>query len=89
VISTALHVMHTTEVKGDLPLPGNHRAAGRHPRPWMMQSATATAAILDDLASGILNITLTALHPNPLNSPTEPQDSWVKPASDMFHKRRF
>jgi len=38
----------------------------------MVQSLTADAAILTDLAGGTIHVALTALHPDELESPTDP-----------------
>ncbi len=69
--STALTVVHTTGVEGHLPLPGSTVLRGRQPRPWLVQSVTATTAILTDLAGGTIHVALTALHPDHVDS-TDP-----------------
>jgi len=68
--STALQVVHTAGVEGHLPVPGTTVMRGRQPRPWMVQSVTTGAAILTDLAGGVIHVALTALHPDELNSPS-------------------
>lgn len=70
--STALTVVHTTGVEGHLPVPGTTVMRGRQERPWMVQSVTAGAAILTDLAGGVIHVALTALHPDQVGSPTDP-----------------
>jgi len=70
--STALQVVHTVGVEGHLPVPGTTVLRGRQPRPWMVQSLTADAAILTDLAGGVIHVALTALHPDQFDSPTDP-----------------
>ncbi len=67
---TALQVVHTVGVEGHLPVPGTTVMRGRQPRPWMVQSVTADAAILTDLAGGVIHVALSALHPDELNSPS-------------------
>ena len=70
--STALTVIHTTGVEGHLPLPGSTVLRGRQPRPWLVQSVTATTATLTDLAGGVIDVAFTALHPDAVDSPTNP-----------------
>ena len=70
--STALTVIHTTGVEGHLPLPGSTVLRGRQPRPWLVQSVTATTATLTDLAGGVIDVAFTALHPDEVDSPTKP-----------------
>ena len=70
--STALTVVHTTGVEGHLPLPSTTVLRGRQERPWLVQSVTADAAILTDLAGGVIHVALTALHPDQVDSPTTP-----------------
>jgi len=66
---TALQVVHTVGVEGHLPVPGTTVMRGRQPRPWMVQSVTADAAILTDLAGGVIHVALSALHPDELTPP--------------------
>ncbi len=70
--STALQVVHTVGVEGHLPVPGSTVLRGRQPRPWMVQSVTGGSAILTDLAGGVVHVALTSLHPDELDSPTDP-----------------
>jgi len=70
--STAIQVVHTIGVEGHLPVPCTTVLRGRQTRPWMVQSLTADAAILTDLAGGTIHVALTALHPDELESPTDP-----------------
>jgi hypothetical protein len=70
--STALTVVHTSGVEGHLPLPGTTVMRGRQERPWMVQSVVPHAAILTDLAGGTIHVALTSLHPDQVDSPTEP-----------------
>ena len=70
--STALTVVHTAGVEGHLPLPGSTVLRGRQPRPWLVQSVTATTAILTDLAGGVIDVAFTALHPDEVDAPTKP-----------------
>jgi hypothetical protein len=72
--STALTVIHTTGVEGHLPLPGSTVLRGRQQRPWMVQSVSADTAILTDLAGGVIQVALTALHPDQIDCPTDPTD---------------
>ncbi len=69
--STALTVIHTTGVEGHLPLPGSTVLRGRQERPWLVQSVVPHAAILTDLAGGTIQVELTHLHPDQVDSPTE------------------
>ncbi len=69
--STALTVIHTTGVEGHLPLPGTTVLRGRQARPWLVHSVNADTAILTDLAGGVIQVALTALHPDQVDSPTE------------------
>ncbi len=73
--STALTVVHTTGVEGHLPLPGTTVLRARQERPWLVQSVTADAAILTDLAGGTIHVALTSLHPDEVDSPTDPTSS--------------
>ena len=70
--STALTVIHTTGIEGHLPLPGSTVLRGRQHRPWMVHSLSADTAILTDLAGGVIQVALTALHPDQVDSPTNP-----------------
>ncbi len=70
--STALTVVHTTGVEGHLHLPGTTVLRGRQERPWMVHSVNADTAILTDLAGGVIQVALTSLHPDHVDSPTEP-----------------
>ena len=70
--STALTVVHTTGIEGHLPLPGTTVLRGRQERPWMVQSVVPDAAILTDLTGGVIHVSLTALHPDEVHSPTTP-----------------
>jgi hypothetical protein len=70
--STALTVIHTTGVEGHLPLPGSTVMRGRQERPWLVHSVSADNAILTDLAGGVVQVALTALHPDQVDSSTEP-----------------
>jgi hypothetical protein len=70
--STALTVIHTTGVEGHLPLPGTTVLRGRQERPWLVHSVSADTAILTDLAGGTIQVALTSLHPDHVDSPTEP-----------------
>ena len=70
--STALTVVHTIGVEGHLLLPGGTVLRGRQPRPWLVQSVTATTAILTDLAGGVVDVAFTALHPDEVDAPTDP-----------------
>ena len=70
--STALTVVHTTGVEGHLPLLGTTVMRGRQERPWVVQSVVPHAAILTDLAGGTIHVALTSLHPDQVDSPTEP-----------------
>lgn len=40
--------------------------------PWLVQSVTATTTTLTDPVGGIVDVALTALHPNEVDSPTTP-----------------
>ncbi len=81
--STALTVVHTTGVEGHLPLPGGTVMRGRQERPWMVQSVVSNAAILTDLAGGTIQVALTSLHPDPVDSPTDPTASAAaRPTAD-------
>jgi len=80
--STALTVVHTTAVEGHLPLPGVTVLRGRQERPWMVQSVTADAAILSDLAGGVIHVALTSLHPDDVDSPVDPTPSRSTPTND-------
>jgi hypothetical protein len=84
--STALQVVHTVGVEGHLPVPGTTVLRGRQPRPWMVQSVTADAAILTDLAGGVIHVPLTALHPDQLDSPTDPTLSTPHPTHTPGHR---
>ena len=77
--STALHVVHTIGVEGHLPVPGTTVLRGRQPRPWMVQSVIAHAAILTDLAAGVIHVALTSLHPDEVNSPNRPNPEHTAP----------
>ena len=70
--NTALTVVHSTGVEGHLPLPGTTVLRGRQQRPWLVQSVATDAAILTDLAGGVIHVALTALHPDKVDSPTDP-----------------
>ncbi|UZJ27039.1 hypothetical protein RHODO2019_19105 (plasmid) [Rhodococcus antarcticus] len=70
--STALTVVHTTEVEGHLPLPGTTVLRSREQRPWLVHSIIAGTAILTDLAGGVIQVALTSLHPDQVDSPTDP-----------------
>ncbi|UZJ26908.1 hypothetical protein RHODO2019_18110 (plasmid) [Rhodococcus antarcticus] len=70
--STALTVIHTTGVEGHLPLPGSTVMRGRQERPWLVHSVSADNAILTDLAGGVIQVALTSLHPDQVDSPTDP-----------------
>lgn len=70
--STALTAVHATGVEGHLPLPGTAVMRGRQERPWMVQSVVPHAAILTDLAGGTPHVALTSLHPDQVDSLTEP-----------------
>jgi hypothetical protein len=81
--STALTVIHTTGVEGHLPLPGTTVLRGRQPRPWLVHSVSADTAILTDLAGGVIQVALTSLHPDQVDSPTEPTpDAPDRPIAD-------
>jgi len=83
--STALRVVHTVGVEGHLPVPGTTVLRGRQPRPWMVQSVTADAAILTDLAGGIIHVALTSLDPHEVDSPTDPTPSTPHPTHTPTH----
>ena len=80
--STALTVVHTTGVEGHLPLPGTTVLRGRQQRPWLVQSVVPDAAILTDLAGGVIHVALTALHPDEVNSPITPTPPRPTPTTD-------
>ena len=80
--STALTVVHTTGVEGHLPLPGSTVLRGRQERPWLVQSVVPNAAILTDLAGGVIHVALTALHPDEVDSPTDPTPHRPTPTAD-------
>ncbi len=70
--STALTVIHTTGVEGHLPVPGTTVLRGRQQRPWLVHSVSTNTAILTDLAGGTIKVGLTHLHPDQVDSPTDP-----------------
>ena len=70
--STALTVIHTTGIEGHLPVPGSTVMRGRQQRPWLVHSISANTAILTDLAGGVIQVALTSLHPDQVDSPTDP-----------------
>ena len=80
--STALTVVHTTGIEGHLPLPGTTVLRGRQERPWMVQSVVPDAAILTDLAGGVIHVALTALHPDEVHSPTTPTPHQATPTGE-------
>ena len=86
VDSTALTVVHTTEVEGHLALPGGTVMHGRQERPWIVQSVVRNAAILPDPVGGTIHVALTSLHPDQVNSPTKPTEPTAgaadRPAAD-------
>jgi len=84
--STALQVVHTVGVEGHLPVPGTTVLRGRQPRPWMVRSVTAGAAILTDLAGGVVHVALTSLHPDAVDSPTDPTLSAPLPTHTAGHR---
>ncbi len=84
--STALQVVHTVGVEGHLPVPGTTVLRGRQPRPWMVQSVTADAAILTDLAGGVIHVALTSLHPDEVDSPTNPTPTPPHPTHTAEHR---
>ena len=67
--STALQVVHPVGVEGYLPVPGATVLRGRQPRPWLVQSLTADAAILTDLAGGVIHVALSAPHHDEVDAP--------------------
>ncbi len=87
---TALQVVHTAGVEGHLPVPGTTVLRGRQPRPWMVQSVTAETAILTDLAGGVIQVTLTSLHPDEVASPrgntTDPTPTPPHPTGAGDHR---
>ncbi len=83
---TALQVVHTVGVEGHLPVPGTTVLRGRQPRPWMVRSVTADAAILTDLAGGVVHVALTSLHPDAVDSPTDPTLSAPLPTHTAGHR---
>jgi len=77
--STALHVVHTVGVEGHLPVPGPTVLRGRQPRPWLVQAVTsATTATLTDLAGGVVDVGLRSLHPEQVDSPSDPRTGRVR-----------
>lgn len=65
-------MVHTVGVEGHLPVPGTTVMRGRlpgRPWPWVVHSLTADGAILTDLAGGVIQVALTALHPDDVGSP--------------------
>jgi hypothetical protein len=83
--STALTVVHTTGVEGHLPVPGSTVMRGRQERPWMVHSVSADTAILTDLAGGVIQVALTSLHPDQVDSPTDP--TATGPTDDLGSQR--
>jgi hypothetical protein len=75
-------VVHTAGVEGHLPLPGSTVMRGRQERPWMVHSVSADTAILIDLAGGVIQVALTALHPDQADSPTAPTTTAPTPTND-------
>ena len=51
-------------------MPGATVLRGRQARPWLVQSPTADAAILTDLAGGVIHVALSAPHPDEVEPPS-------------------
>ena len=59
-------------VRGPLPFLDTTVLRVRQPWPWMVQSRTAHTAVLTDLAGEGIDVALTYLHPDEVDSPPTP-----------------